>query len=330
MSLNKLKTSFITNVPWCLGIGSNITTKPKSITLPGNKNLVLFRDSNSDVRAIDDICPHRGARLSQGKLKNGCVECPYHGWVYNGDGILSLVPSNKNKSIPINADIKSYNIKEYNNFVWMLPTIDSVFPYCNELTNPKWNCVTGESILTGNWVDWIANGLDISHINFVHDFADENNGEITDFKVMENKKTIKCRAEVRPKAVSIMTEPMQVKRCPIQTEFFYPNTNVVKIKLKEPYEFITYTTITPISQDKTLMSWCFAYNIQLGDPFAMKFLEKKFHNEMLKTISEDEAIIQNLGPFNFDVNVQCDMYQIQGLRKIERHIEKYKEYVMQI
>tara|TARA_B100001094_G_C18192670_1_gene808368 strand:+ start:2582 stop:3577 length:996 start_codon:yes stop_codon:yes gene_type:complete len=325
MTFEKVRTNFITSVPWSLGIASNITNKPKKVKLPGNKSIVLFRTKDNTIKAIDDVCPHRGASFSQGKVKGDCIECPYHGWTYDGNGHLHFIPSNLNKSKPLNADVESYIIKEYNNFVWILPDCEIEIPYCKELSTNKYNRVTGESVVKGNWIDWVANGLDISHINYVHDFADENNGEITDFKTYHLANSIKCKAYVRPKAVSVMTEPMQVRQCPIRAEFFYPNTSIVKIKLKDPYEFITYTTITPQTEDTSLMTWCFAYNINLLDPIAMKILKTKFHNEMLKTISEDEAIIKNLGPFDFDVNVPCDMYQIQGLKKIKELLEQEGE-----
>lgn len=36
-----------------------------------------------EVSAVDDICPHRGAVLSQGEFTNDVVTCPLHGWRFN-------------------------------------------------------------------------------------------------------------------------------------------------------------------------------------------------------------------------------------------------------
>lgn len=49
-----------------------------------SQKLVLFRDSvTGEVRALDDVCPHRGAPFSAGWLEqkegHDCVVCPYHG-----------------------------------------------------------------------------------------------------------------------------------------------------------------------------------------------------------------------------------------------------------
>lgn len=39
--------------------------------------------------AVDDVCPHRGARLSTGKVEGGRIQCTLHGWVFDPfDGTL--------------------------------------------------------------------------------------------------------------------------------------------------------------------------------------------------------------------------------------------------
>jgi len=48
--------------------------------------LVLYRDAASQVVALHDRCPHRHAPLSDGRVVKGEIECPYHGWRFNGEG----------------------------------------------------------------------------------------------------------------------------------------------------------------------------------------------------------------------------------------------------
>jgi phenylpropionate dioxygenase-like ring-hydroxylating dioxygenase large terminal subunit len=47
--------------------------------------LVLFRTTDG-VAALLDRCPHRAMRLSKGRVKNDCIECPYHGWQFDAEG----------------------------------------------------------------------------------------------------------------------------------------------------------------------------------------------------------------------------------------------------
>lgn len=54
--------------------------------------LVLFRDAAGQPAVLPDRCPHRHAPLSCGRVRNGEVECPYHGWRFAADGRCTTVP----------------------------------------------------------------------------------------------------------------------------------------------------------------------------------------------------------------------------------------------
>jgi phenylpropionate dioxygenase-like ring-hydroxylating dioxygenase large terminal subunit len=60
--------------------------------------VLLGRDRAGKVYALKDICPHRAAPLSAGKLtqeSDGApsIECPYHGWRFRTDGACAAIPS---------------------------------------------------------------------------------------------------------------------------------------------------------------------------------------------------------------------------------------------
>lgn len=38
---------------------------------------------DTQVRAISDVCPHRGTSLSEGLVRDGCVTCPAHLWRFS-------------------------------------------------------------------------------------------------------------------------------------------------------------------------------------------------------------------------------------------------------
>lgn len=54
--------------------------------------LVLFRAEHGRAAALPDRCPHRFAPLSQGRVRDGHIECPYHGWRFAADGRCTKVP----------------------------------------------------------------------------------------------------------------------------------------------------------------------------------------------------------------------------------------------
>lgn len=59
--------------------------KPVKVRIAGN-DLVLFRGAEGAVHAIDAHCPHMGANLERGCVKDGQLECPFHRWRLDGDG----------------------------------------------------------------------------------------------------------------------------------------------------------------------------------------------------------------------------------------------------
>ena len=58
-------------------------------------DLVVYRTESGDAVALDDVCPHRLAPLSMGKLKGDAVECGYHGMTFAADGRCIRIPGQK-------------------------------------------------------------------------------------------------------------------------------------------------------------------------------------------------------------------------------------------
>lgn len=56
-----------------------------------NTPIALFR-SEKGLGALIDRCPHRNYPLSEGRVHEGALECPYHGWSFNSDGACNAVP----------------------------------------------------------------------------------------------------------------------------------------------------------------------------------------------------------------------------------------------
>ena len=60
--------------------------------------VLIGRTLAGTAYGLRDICPHRAAPLSAGRLTRDdagaeAVECPYHGWLFRTDGTCSKIPS---------------------------------------------------------------------------------------------------------------------------------------------------------------------------------------------------------------------------------------------
>ena len=72
-------------------------------TLAGKRlglDLVAWRDAEGALRLAVDRCPHRQVQLSPGRVVDGCLECPFHGFRFNGAGACTSVPAHPDRPIP--------------------------------------------------------------------------------------------------------------------------------------------------------------------------------------------------------------------------------------
>jgi phenylpropionate dioxygenase-like ring-hydroxylating dioxygenase large terminal subunit len=148
-------------------------------------DVVLWR-SREGVHCWRDLCMHRGAKLSLGRVCADRVVCPYHAWEYSANGQCVLMPSNPNQPPPAKARAQTYLAREKYGMVWVcvgeplgdIPRFpygeDAAFrlmlagPYCFRAQGPR----------------VIENFLDVAHLGFVHAglLGDPQHGEIEDYE----------------------------------------------------------------------------------------------------------------------------------------------------
>jgi nitrite reductase/ring-hydroxylating ferredoxin subunit len=60
----------------------------------GDCVIAIFRFEGR-LSAVDGMCAHQGGPLARGRVANGCVTCPWHGWQYdlsNGYNAVTCKP----------------------------------------------------------------------------------------------------------------------------------------------------------------------------------------------------------------------------------------------
>ena len=145
--------------------------KPISVKRMGQK-LVLWRDQNGKASCISDRCCHRGASLGLGKIKNGMVQCPFHGFRYNSKGKVKVIPANGWKTpVAERYKVKEYNVIEKFGWIWL---------WWGELQKKTTEPLFFENLKDGfyystfldhwnvNYTRAIENQLDVVHLPFVH------------------------------------------------------------------------------------------------------------------------------------------------------------------
>src|SRR2546423_492119 len=103
---------------WYIAADSRALRVPTRRTILG-EHVVLFRDERGEPAALRDRCAHRNMRLSAGKVRDGRIECPYHGWTYSRDGACVAIPSLADEGSVPNARVDAFPTMERDGFVWI-------------------------------------------------------------------------------------------------------------------------------------------------------------------------------------------------------------------
>ena len=90
---------------------TDVAGQPLAALLLGQP-LVLWRDAAGFIQAWADQCPHRGARLSLGRVCQGRLECPYHGWQFESSGQCVQVPALPAFTPPASHRAQVYQARE--------------------------------------------------------------------------------------------------------------------------------------------------------------------------------------------------------------------------
>ena len=161
-----------------VGLCSSLTDQPAAVQLLG-QGVVLWRDAAGLARAGADRCPHRGARLSLGRVEAGLLECAYHGWRFDGQGQCTLIPALPQLVPSGRYRACSYEAREAYGLVWVrlqappdaaapLPVHDfPVFQADADARLRKVNC--GPYSVATSAPRVVENFLDVAHFGFVHE-----------------------------------------------------------------------------------------------------------------------------------------------------------------
>lgn len=134
-----------------------------------DEDIVLWR-TDKELIAWQDRCPHRAARLSDGTIENGRLQCPYHGWEYARNGKCEYIPSQPDKPIPDRAQTNSKLVAEMGYLVWInIGTEPGDLPDLPEFVGPDYHVFASSAYeIKSSLPRVVENFLDASHFPFVH------------------------------------------------------------------------------------------------------------------------------------------------------------------
>jgi phenylpropionate dioxygenase-like ring-hydroxylating dioxygenase large terminal subunit len=276
--------------------------KPLGVRLLG-EDLVLWRPNGAAV-AWQDLCIHRGTRLSLGQVVEGeRLECPYHGWTYDEQGRCVHIPAHPEQAPPAKARAKTYHARECYGFVWVClgePAHDlPPFPEWDDDSYRKVYCGGVEIGAAATRV--IENFLDVGHFPFVHEgyLGDRSRPEIAEYE-----------AEIGPEG--IVAEGVRVYQpdgygtgeggiANYTYRVFRPFTAYI-LKSGEGRHFVIYLTVTPHDALRSTGWVWYAQNYGWDTP------EQQFVDYSLLIFNQDIPIVQSQRPELLPLDLQAELH----------------------
>ena len=146
--------------------------KPARVRLLG-EDLVVFRDTEGRLGAIDEFCRHRGASLAFGRNEDCGLRCLYHGWKFDVNGNVMDMPSEPDagEALKAEAKLRSYPTQESGGFVWLwMGDAENVA----EFEPPPWAHAPDDKIsivkihTSCNWAQVLEGSIDSAHSSSLH------------------------------------------------------------------------------------------------------------------------------------------------------------------
>ena len=211
--------------------------RPYGFTLY-DEPFVLFRDRTGKLACLQDICPHRAAKLSDGQIMEGKIECLYHGWQFDTEGKCQYIPQlSEETKIPNNACVKSFSVVEKQGIIWFWrgkskEADDNLIPTLPYLENSDFLSADFAIDLPYDQSYLIENVIDPAHVHISHhgSLGNRKNAQPLEMEIVESSiKGIKGRYKYSKRANSNW----------INLDFIAPNLVIYEVTLDKKIAFST-------------------------------------------------------------------------------------------
>jgi phenylpropionate dioxygenase-like ring-hydroxylating dioxygenase large terminal subunit len=132
---------------------------------------VVVWQAGDQPRVWQDLCVHRGTRLSLGRTDGCTLQCAYHGWLYDADGQCVRIPALPEVPPPRTAQVRTYRALERHGLVWASLGVPAHEPPAF----PEWHADGFRLLLCGPYEvaasgpRIVENFLDVALFAFVHE-----------------------------------------------------------------------------------------------------------------------------------------------------------------
>lgn len=262
---------------WWLLAASNEVPQNRPIGLRRfGQDLVVWRDQTGTPHAFQDLCPHRSVKLSLGKVREGCLECPFHGFRFSSEGECVWIPEVKRAGPGIKA--KKHRLTERDSYLWIWrgpqdQSPSELPPYFTELPTRS-PVIIDQVKVPYSITRAIENQLDTAHLSFVHTGSIGGSSDPSEkVYTFATSKEIRVSKSSEPNAHSLL-------------RFVFPNIWCLRIH----HQMYNTLAFVPVEPNSTII-YAATYQTFLGVPVLSNLLGFFVRRLNRKILAEDSRIV---------------------------------------
>lgn len=255
-----------------------------------DRPLVVFRASSGPAVLLDR-CPHRNMALSRGAIRDGQIECPYHGWRFDARGACTMTPGAE-RPAPHGATVLPVRVLD--GLIWT--SLASAPP-----SEPRRPAPIGEPEFDTFWwpvkpsparlFDAIENLLDPAHPHFLHSgiVRDKTARRPVDVRVRVSAEEA-CATyteDARPNA--LMPRLLEGVRGRSLGRFFPPTIGQVSFESDRGLRLAITVFFTPETHDRVRPFAHFATPRRMAPAWLKELILRGFH---IPVLAQDRAALR--------------------------------------
>jgi len=294
---------------------ADVRGRPIARTVLGTP-LVLFRDAAGRPTALLDRCRHRNMALSAGRVTDGCVECPYHGWRFDAGGRCVEVPALGPGRVPGIRPVRAYPTVEHDGYVWAFPGAGPPvgapfrFPYLGEA---GWTTFRMATRFGASAFACLENFLDCPHTVFVHrGWFRTRDARAVAARVRRFADRVEVAFDDEVPARSVVRALFFPAGRPLQhtDRFFLPAISRVDYRFGPDRHFVITSQCTPVSAHETMVYTVITFRFGRVAPLvrlAFEPVARRIIRQDVAVLARQTAQLRRFGGARF-TSVATDLF----------------------
>ncbi|MEM9432001.1 MAG: aromatic ring-hydroxylating dioxygenase subunit alpha [Pseudomonadota bacterium] len=272
-------------------------------------DLVIWR-SVGRLAVARDLCPHRGTRLSSGRVDGAHLICPMHGLHFDADGVCTKVPSNPDQTARVSPRLRLQTplTAERYGILWVCLSETPLWPL------PEWPGLSDPALKkvfvpSNTWAAaasrHVENFNDVAHFPWVHKatFGGSEEDRIPAYDVRETEYGLTFDLGYEEGGNRFPDDVDGDTRHVVYTyQLTYPFSTVIIIRPNDSWYMQYFAdTVCPVSARETKIFQIATDTT--GDPD-----EDFLIRESMMINDEDKALVEAQRPEDLPLNIRDEVH----------------------